>query len=346
MQTISARIHHTSAATVLPVFSEFARLLDLELQSDGGSLSLALSGGRIGLTSAGGGLDLRIEAETDRRLFLLQQMVMTRLDRLDPVPRLDWEHVDAGALPPNLSIATVGGIRQVSPNFRRVRLHFADVARYADNGLHFRLVIPAAPPETARGGSVAEWPVIDDSGRTRWPAGDRALHRPVYTVREIDAAAGWMDFDVYLHDGGRVSAWTRRAQPGDRIGLMGPTLLNPAKPGWVGYFGDETALPAIAMHLSRLPDDTRGRAVIALANQADRQALTHPRGVTLDWISRSEGALLDALKATVLPDSDRYVFFAGERAEADLARAWLRDDRGLAKAETQVTAYWSQDGAE
>lgn len=344
MQTITAQIHQVTTATVLPVFSEFARLLDVEMQSDGDGLSLVLGGGRIGMRNAAGGLSLRIEAETDRRLFLFQQMVLTRLDRLDPVPRLDWERVDVGALPPNLSIATVDHVRRVSPNFRRVRLRFPDVARYADNGLHFRLVISALPPERARGGSVGEWPVIDASGRTRWPEGDRALHRPVYTVRDIDAGAGWMDFDVFLHDGGRVSAWTARAQAGDRIGLMGPTLLNPEKPGWVAFFGDETALPAIAMHLGRLPETARGRAVIALADPADRQELTHPAGVVVDWIDRRDGGLLSALEATALPASDRFVFFAGERAEADAARAWLRDGQGLGKAESQVTAYWSQDG--
>lgn len=344
MQTIHAQIHRVTTATVRPVFSEFARLLDIEMEEDHDSLSLALSGGRIGMTNAAGGLSLRIEAETDRRLFLFQQMVLTRLDQLDPVPQLDWERVDAGALPPNLTIATVDTVRQISPNFRRVRVALPDAARYAEGGLHFRLVISALPPDAATGGGVAEWPRIDATGRTRWPEGAQALHRPVYTVRHVDAAAGWMEFDVYLHDGGRVSAWTGRARPGDRIGLMGPTLLNADKPGWTAFFGDETALPAIALHLAHLPPTARGRAVIALADPADRQDLAHPPGVALDWIARREGALLEALRATALPGSDRFVFFAGERAEAEAARSFLRDGQGLAKSESQVTAYWSQDG--
>lgn len=348
MQTISAQIHDVTPAQVLPTFTEFAKLLDLELEAAEDRLSLSVSGGSIGMQAAEGGLALRLEAENERRLYLLQQMVMNRLDRLDPVPRLDWERVDTGALPPNLTIATVHAVTKISPNFVRVRVCFPDVARYAQDGLHFRLVISAQAPEDATGGSVREWPVIDATGRTRWPAGEAALHRPVYTVRDIDAAAGWMDFDVYLHDGGRVSAWTERTAPGDRIGLLGPTQIKRDLPDYVAFFGDETALPAIAMYLKLLPETATGRAVIACADLADRQALTHPAGVTVDWITRAPGVLVAALKDTAVPADNRYVWFAGERVEADQARAWLRDVNGFTKADSNVTAFWSQsdDGEE
>ncbi|MDO9641003.1 MAG: siderophore-interacting protein [Pseudotabrizicola sp.] len=342
MQTIHAQINDVLPAAVLPAFSEFARLLDLEVATEGETMSLKMFSGSIDLTAAKGGLSLRLVAENERRLYLLQQMVMGRLDRLEPVPQLEWERVDAGALPPNLSIATVTGIRQISPNVRRVRVTFADIARYAEDGLHFRLVISALPPAQASGGSVREWPVIDASGRTRWPEGDASLHRPVYTVREISPAEGWMDFDVYIHHGGRVSAWTERAGAGDRIGLMGPTQLKRDLPGWVAFLGDETALPAIAMYLRSLPADASGQAVIACADLADLQDLTHPEGVQVTWIQRIDSALVSALKAMTLPASDRYVWFAAERAEAEQARDWLRDTRGLTKTEMNVTTFWSR----
>lgn len=346
MQTIQAQIHDVTPSAVLPTFSEFARLLDVEIEAGDGRLSLTLAGGRIGMEPAGSGLALRLEAETERRLYLLQQMVLNRLDRMSPVPRLDWETVDVGALPPNLAIATVDAVRQISPNFRRVRVRMPDVAAWVPDGLHFRLVISALPADAATGGSVMEWPVIDASGRTRWPSGDRALHRPVYTVRDIDAAAGWMDFDVYLHEGGRVSGWTGRAGPGDRIGLMGPTSIRRDLPGWVALFGDETALPAIALHLARLPAATRGRAVIALGDQADRQDMAHPQGVAIDWIDRTPGALAAAIRETTLPASDRYVYVGAERAEADAARTWLRDERGLSRTEANVTSFWTRGEVE
>ena len=342
MQTIHAQISDTLPAAVLPAFSEFARLLDLEVVQRGETISLTMTTGSIELSAAPNGLSLRLEAENERRLFLLQQMVMNRLDRLEPVPRLDWERVDAGSLPPNLSIASVTGIRRISPNFRRVRVTLPDIARFDGDGLHFRLVISALPPDRAAGGSVLNWPVIDASGRIRWPEGDAALHRPVYTLRDVDAAAGWLDFDVYLHDGGRVSGWTDHARPGDRIGLMGPTQMRRDLPPWVGFFGDETALPAIARYLENLPSETTGQAVIACADLADQQALTHPPGVRLDWVQRAEGRLIEMLKATPLPATARYVWFAAERDESDEARIWLRDGQGLARTEMNVTTFWSR----
>lgn len=341
MQTITARIHDAQPAQIVDSFTEFARLLDIEPRQTAGALSLQLSAGRIGVVPEGSGLDVTLEAQTGRQLYLLQQLVLNRLDRLDPVPRLDWAHVDEGALPPNLTLATVVHIRQISPNFRRVRLTFDDVARYAVDGLHFRFVISALPPDEAQGGSVLRWPVIDASGRTNWPDGDLALHRPVYTVREIDADAGWMDFDIYIHAGGRVSAWAERATPGDVIGLMGPTTMKRDFPGWVAFFGDETSLPAIALYLARLPQSTTGVAVIALADQADRQVIQHPPGITLRWIERTSGAVADAIRATPLPETDRFVYVGAESAEAEAARIWLRETKGLTRGESNVTAFWS-----
>lgn len=343
MQLIHAQIHNVTPAEILPTFTEFAEMLDLEVETSAEGLALQVSGGRIGLTPAGNGLALRLEAESDRRLYLLQQMVLNRLDRMNPVPRLDWERVDAGALPPNLSIATVEAMQRISPNFTRVRLRFPDVARYAEDGLHFRLVLSALPPDQAQGGSVSTWPVIDARGRTRWPEGAAALHRPVYTLRQIDVAAGWMEFDVFLHAGGRVSAWTERARPGDRVGLMGPTTLKRDLPDWVAFLGDETALPAIALYLRTLPRGTRGQAILSCADPADRQALEVPPDIALTWVDGSPGALLAALKALPLPPADRFVYFAAERADAEEARRWLREDRGLTKSETNVTAFWSRD---
>ncbi|ARO14627.1 ferric-chelate reductase (NADPH) [Ketogulonicigenium robustum] len=340
MQTITAKIHSAAPAAIRDSFTAFAELLDVPAEARGNGLSLHLSAGRIDMAQAESGVDLTLAAPSHRQLYLLQQMVMNRMDRLDPVPQLDWAHVDTGAMPPNLTIATVAHIRQISPNFCRVRLQFEDVARYADAGLHFRLVISALAPDVAVGGSVHEWPIIDASGRTHWPEGDAALHRPVYTVRDLDVAAGWMDFDVYRHDGGRVSAWTERAVQGDRIGLMGPTLMKRDLPRWVALLGDETALPAIARYAARLPADAQGHIVIALADPRDRQQFDVPAGVEMHWIDRAEGALLRTLQQLDIPPADRFVYVGCVADDADAARLWLRETQGLARSECSVTAFW------
>ncbi len=339
-QTLNARLNGASPETVFPVFASLAEALDLECVHDAENLSVKLSSGELRLASQAGAIALSITAENERRLYLMQQMVMNRLDTLEAAPQPEWEKVDAGALPPNLSIATVESVRAISPNFRRLRLRFADVARYAQDGLHFRLVISALAPDQAQGGSVKRWPRIGESGRTLWPEGEFALHRPVYTLRDVDAAAGWMDFDVFLHEGGRVSAWTDRVSAGDEIGLMGPTARGTISAGWVGFWADETALPAVIRHCAALPAATRGRICVALGDQADRQEFERPAGLELIWSPRAENGLLADLKAMELPAEDRFAFFASGGEETDLARNYLRDELNFTKHDSNITAYW------
>ena len=90
------------------------------------------------------------------------------------------------------------------------------------------------------------------NGRTRWPEGADALHRPVYTVAAQQD--DWLDFDIFRHDGSPTCDWAEAARPGDTVGVIGPGG------GWcpeaprLWLFGDETALPAIA----RMLDLARG----------------------------------------------------------------------------------------
>lgn len=338
-QILNARIP-ALAETVFPVFTEMAKLFEADCASDADSLSMKLGAAEIRLAARSEALTLTIAAEDERRLYLLQQIILNRLDSIDPAPQPEWEKVRTGELPPNLSIATVDSVTAVSPNFRRIRVRFPEIARYAEKGLHFRLVISALPPDQAKGGSVTRWPVVGASGRTQWPEGEFALHRPVYTLRAVDAEAGWMAFDVFLHEGGRVSGWTDRVAPGDRIGLMGPTTRQEIAAGWVGFWGDETSLPAIIQYCGALAPETKGVVRVALGDPADRQDFARPAGVELAWLERREGGLLEDLKAAILPAADRFVFFAAEGAETDQARTLLREERGFSKQDSLVVAYW------
>ncbi len=119
MQSIEARIPDVSTAQVLPVISDFADLLELPLETRADSLTLRLTGGQIALRDSLGGIDLRLEAESARRLYRLQQMVLTRFDGLDPVPHLDWERVDVGALPPGQAASSLSQGARLLPGMRR-----------------------------------------------------------------------------------------------------------------------------------------------------------------------------------------------------------------------------------
>lgn len=119
MQSIEARIPDVSTAQVLPVISDFADLLELPLETRADSLTLRLTGGQIALRDSLGGIDLRLEAESARRLYRLQQMVLTRFDGLDPVPHLDWERVEVGALPPGHAASSLSQGARLLSGMRR-----------------------------------------------------------------------------------------------------------------------------------------------------------------------------------------------------------------------------------
>ena len=53
-----------------------------------------------------------------------------------------WDRLWDERRPPNLILAQVESVRQISPNFRRMRLHSADLARFGPDALHFRLLLP------------------------------------------------------------------------------------------------------------------------------------------------------------------------------------------------------------
>lgn len=333
-----AQISTSTQTGLVSALTTFATQIEAESTQGPTGTLFKLRSGSITLRER----SLLLEAADNRALFLLQQLVIRQAEALELERGLEWDHIDVGALPPNFSCAQVVECRAISPNFRRVRLQLEDIARFADHALHFRLVISALSPGVAQGGSIPAYPKIHDNGAVEWPKGDLALHRPVYTLTEVDVAAGWLEFDVFVHEGGRVSAWAERARPGDAVGVLGPTQLRRDLPAEVCFLGDETALPAIRLYLASLAPQTRGAAVITLQDRTDAQELPRPAGVVLRYVPQSPGALLHALQAERPAGTDFFLYAGAERAEVDLLRAHAKDELGLAKTQMNLTAFWSR----
>lgn len=327
-ETVTARLtlpYDTAALAIRQHVSHW----DVECQEVAGGLEAQLWGGSFRLV---GGREARITLQAPDMgiLFMLQEGVAYALDPVGGQAR--WDHVEEGALAPNVTLMRVERVTQVSPRFRRVRLR-GDVSRYTANGLHFRVLIP---PE----GVTPEWPRVDDKGRARWPEGPAALHRPAFTTRAVNADEGWLEFDLFTHDGARTTEWSRDAE-GREVGMVGPGggwLLDHA---WVGLFGDETAMPAIARILAALPDHAQGVAMLRL-DAADVPPLPHPAGVRVIRAETSAD-LLAGLSACVPPAQNRYLWFAGEKGDAARARK-IMQQKGMAKTEMMAAGYWSLTG--
>lgn len=309
------------------------RDISVSILDDG--ITLNARSGDIHLVREKNGVRLTLSAADRTKLHFLQEAIDQSLDAMNAAAGRQWSLTEPGAYPPNLTFATVESCDRISPSYFRVALSAPDIMRFSSGGLHFRLLF--APREHA-----GKWPAIAENGRTEWPGGMQAWHRPVYTTRRIDPEAGTLTFDVFVHDGGRVTEWCRTVRRGDEIALTGPGGEWYPGGGWIALFGDETALPAIARILAARPGDTSGVATIMVGGAEDIQELDKPEGISVRWLFRDgDETLIDALAGLELPDADRFVWFASERAEVFAVREALME-RGLEKSEMRAAVFWTR----
>ncbi|MES2664454.1 MAG: siderophore-interacting protein [Pseudomonadota bacterium] len=314
---------------------------DMDVQQPDGSLRIGFATGTLHFSPGEGGLSIAVTALSPTDLFVLREAVVSLIDSFDPAltAALIWDRPLARtAHPPNFRHATVVAVSRPGPHFARLRIAAADLSPFAINGLHLRLLLPPV-------GRSPVWPMVSDTGRTVWAKGEDALHDPVYTIRAIDPAAGWLEVDIYLHGRGRTCHWAASVQPGAGLGLIGPGggFLLTAR--HLVLAGDETALPAIARLLQNAHAQTMGQALILVPSPAAIQPLAAPKGVTLRWLFRSAGDSLTTALAgvTMPPPGDRHLWVAGERHEVQALRALYCPATGWAKTDTTLAAYWTCD---
>lgn len=244
-------------------------------------------------------------------------------------------------------LLTVTGNGPLSPGMRRIRLSGDNLDRFVNmRGMHIRMLFPTPEiPEPV-------WPIAGANGLPFWPDEDRRPVARVYTIRRIDVDAGWMDVDFVMHSDehgnypGVGAAWAATAQPGDRIGIIGP-LGRPFRDAqWYIMGCDETGLPALGRILENLPRDTAGIAFIETADASDRQVIDHPPGIELRWIERDAHgkALADAVCAIRWPgDVTTFGWFAAESSAASTVREYWRGTLGYGRDQTLAAAYWKKD---
>ena len=307
----------------------------VRLEADGASAELRPSATRIELRLPGGlgGHALRPEGVAGR--------APVRPRRAADPPRLERVGADA-AVPALLPRDDGGRGRALTPRMRRVTLA-GDAAHFAGpGGLHCRLVMP---PE----GREPRWPRPTDDGRIAWPDGSDALTVRIYTVRRLDVARGLLDIDVVLHGGSSTpgSDWALAARPGQRVGLTGPGGSHAAAADRLLLAGDETALPAIARILERLPATCAATVRVEVADAAEEQRLATQAAMNLAWLHRdgAEAGTTDLLETAIgaldWPGDDPAAF-AWVGCEFAAARAIRRhlQERGVDRQRQLVASYW------
>ncbi|QTX04842.1 siderophore-interacting protein [Agromyces archimandritae] len=233
------------------------------------------------------------------------------------------------------------GRSYVTPRMVRLTLGGPGIAGFESHtpDEHVKIVFPDA----ATGRTRAPEP---DGDHLDWPRPFPPTRE--YTVRRFDEAAGEVDFDFVVHDGGLASEWAQAAELGSSIWIAGPRpgpVITPEF-GFQVLLGDETALPAIARRLEELPADARGIAAIEIADDDERQDVRVPDGVELHWLSRhgrpagSTSLLGDFVAGIRLPDDVwSYVFAYAEAGCIKPVRRWARSN-GIGKAQSDIGGYW------
>ncbi len=105
------------------------------------------------------------------------------------------------------------------------------------------------------------------------PSGERPVIRTL-TPRRFDAA-GELEVQVVVHDGGAASQWASAAAPGDAVAMSGPGRGYRIDADAAGFLlvGDETAIPAIAQLLEWMPPAMAVEVHIEVGRRAAELAL-------------------------------------------------------------------------
>jgi NADPH-dependent ferric siderophore reductase len=177
--------------------------------------------------------------------------------------------------------------------------------------------------------------------REQWPA------TRTYTVRAWDERARELtiDFDHHGHKG-LAGPGAAGARPGDENLFTGPggAYAPRAGAGWHLLAGDESALPAIAAALERVPDGVPARAFIEVAGPEEEQDLAAPGGAEVVWLHRGGGQvgdlLVEAVQKLGFPDGEVHAFVHGEAGFVKALRRHLRVERGLPLEQLSISGYW------
>ncbi|MGJ9411327.1 siderophore-interacting protein [Aeromicrobium sp. CF4.19] len=176
-----------------------------------------------------------------------------------------------------------------------------------------------------------------------------------YTVRRFDPAAReiWVDFVVH-GDEGVAGPWAAQAEPGETIHVRGPGGAyrpDPAADHHL-FVGDESALPAIAASVEALPAGSGATVFLEVAGPEEEQDLLSVAALDVHWLHRGGAApgstslLDDAVRGWDWPAGRVQAFVHGEAGLLKTVRPHVITDRGVARSDASVSAYWRRGDTE
>ncbi|PVC65829.1 siderophore-interacting protein [Streptomyces sp. CS081A] len=183
--------------------------------------------------------------------------------------------------------------------------------------------------------------IREEFPREQWPT------TRTYTVRSWDPERRELTIDFVVHgDEGLAGPWAARAEAGDTVRFLGPGggYAPDGAADWHLLVGDESALPAIAAALERLPAGARAHTFVEIADAAEEQKLETAAGVDVTWLHRGDRpvgeALVEAVRTLDFPAGDVHAFVHGEAGFVKELRRHLRLDREVPRERLSISGYW------
>jgi NADPH-dependent ferric siderophore reductase len=177
--------------------------------------------------------------------------------------------------------------------------------------------------------------------REQWPT------TRTYTVRSWDPVNCEITVDFVVHgDEGLAGPWAARARVGETVRFLGPGGGYTPDPAadWHLLAGDESALPAIAASLERMPAGAVVHAFVEVAGPEEEQKIVTPDGAEITWLHRGDRpageALVAAVTALDFPEGSVCAFVHGEAAFVKDLRRHLRRERQVPREHLSVSGYW------
>lgn len=344
--TAKTHIALPQSAALIKQTADYYRSHDCDVQDDLGLTRISVSIGHIHLSSSADGLDVEVGATTEVGVLQMKAAIISLLQGAAPEADFDCRWKGAGKSNgklPNFRELRVGQITDLSPHMRRARLHGIDLDAYDSDSVHIRLLIPP------RGQAQPKWPTLAENGMPVWPSGEDMIEQRVYTIRNMDAKAGWIDVDFVVHgDNGPGSSFALHASEGDLVAMTGP--LGNALPDvdWMLFAGDETALPAIGRYLAEMPAHVAGHAIIEVGNADDMIEVATKSQIKVTWLFRGDASAVqhsliqDAVRRIEVPKGERSVFcWAGvEQDDYKPLHSYWRKEVGLLRDECTPMTFW------
>ncbi|TXC93496.1 siderophore-interacting protein [Streptomyces sp. ISID311] len=243
---------------------------------------------------------------------------------------------------PTVHRARVRRTERLTPHMVRVVLGGEESAEFTAGEFsdhYIKLLFPVPGVQYPEPFDIAQ--IRADFPRNRWP------RTRTYTVRAWDADSRELTVDFVVHgDEGLAGPWAAAAQPGDEILFLGPggAYVPDGDADWHLLAGDESALPAIAASLARMPSGVPVHAFIEVAGPQERQELAAPAGAEIHWLYRGDAPvgreLVSAVSALEFPAGEVQAFVHGEAGFVKELRRLLRVERNVPREALSISGYW------